>query len=155
MIVAAARRAVIQREYVPQSTPAQIPRNAASQHSAQSRPRCWPIGAQDAADRGLGATQRFGDFDLSRPLAVELPDALAINHEPRPAADAPFAAGSSQAGFGAIALEDSFLLRDGRQNRQHGIFEDPAAVEVLLGIAAKTYAIAAELLEVFQRRERT
>jgi hypothetical protein len=51
----------------------------------------------------------------------------------------------------ALTQPNAFLFGDGRKDAQHGVFEDPARVEVLLSETPIADAIGRQALKVIQR----
>jgi len=95
----------------------------------------------------------FADLPRGPALRVQRADAVAIDHQRTPPADPALLTGLLQTGHHALAETHTFLLSDGRQDAQHSILEDPAAVKVLLGEAAVADAILQQALQVVERFE--
>jgi hypothetical protein len=52
-----------------------------------------------------------------------------------------------QTRYGAFAQPDPLLLGDRRENAQHCVAEDAAAIELLLGVALPRHSVAGERLQ--------
>src|SRR5262245_60832384 len=101
-------------------------------------------------DRRPRDAHLFGDLANRPPVSIQLHDASAIEHQLRPAADAPLLAGSSETGMHTLAEPDALLLGDHRQDREHRVFEDAHRIEILLGEGSPVNAVLGEALEMLK-----
>src|SRR5215831_3315256 len=101
-------------------------------------------------DRRPRDAHLFGDLANRPAVSIQLHDASAIEHQLRPAADAALLARSRQTSMNTLAEPDALLFGDHGQDRQHRVFEDAHAVQVLLGEAAPVDAVLGEALEMLK-----
>jgi len=144
----------------------QVPPRAyvASQISAIRQHTALPIvfTARTVSQGGVFPDAGFARFDM----AIVYPDGhvdltkgdsdssyvfRSPSHSARPPDVPPLRPGDLHAGSNPLADPDSFLTRDGCQNADHRVLEDPATVEVLLSEAAVVDAVRGEPVQVLQR----
>ena len=86
-------------------------------------------------------------------LLIEPGKPVPVHQQRRAAADPTGPPGLCEAGVHPLAEPDALLLCDRGQDRQNGVLEDPAGIQVLLRETAIADAVLRKPLEVVQRLE--
>lgn len=98
----------------------------------------------------LGQAQLSGDLPEAVTSFTE-PDQLGvISLNSWSSANSPLLASPSKSGYRTLRQSHSFLLGNDCQNRNHGIFENSAGVQIHLSEAAVSHTVGSEPLEILK-----